>query len=515
MKLTDLLNELGEYPIQMLQRAKETVYVNGCKLLSPEQTAFSPEVIYFAATTRLPPLPADTMITFLFREQAHIPEAYRDAKHVTLLLPGADIDADILYNQINEHLFEDSLLVRSTQRMLDALFTGLGLQYLINVAYEILGHPIYVVDNSYRYLAFSQRGDAGKVDSPVLLEENKLGHIIDAGVRQIKKARLDEMIRKSPRPFYYDNAVLGGGTLIDLIIIHNVEVGHIMMYEMDKPFTHFDRVLLNRLSQMVALELQKNDFFKHNRGVMYSYFLADLLDNHISSYQSISKRLQVLGYTLKEKLYVMVVHSRNERGNDKRLEAVANQIHWLLVGSMYVIYQGGIVLLISRSSDGITDYEYEETTRYLQETNLIAGLSNCFNDIQQIQRYYGQAVAAAKLGEKLSGTPAIYSYDDLSLAHMLSICEKDNDLSNFCHPSLLDLVEYDREKNSDFTDTLYQYLLCSQSSAKAAAKLNIHKNTLLYRIGKIKKILGSPLDDGEELMQLHISYHILRYLKQI
>jgi sugar diacid utilization regulator len=288
-----------------------------------------------------------------------------------------------------------------------------------------------------------------------------------------------------------------------------------MMYEGDKPFTRLDRTLFSRLAAIVSLELQKKRFFKNNRGVMYSYFLADLLNNGTRSHQNAGQRLQVMGFTLKERLYVMVVDAYSGRiKGEPHLEVIAHQLHWILVGSMYVIHSDHLVLLISRSNPGITEHEFGQAKTYLEENALVAGVSSCFADISDIQRHYRQALKAREFGERVLGK-AISHYGETSLFHMFSLCEEHESLLHFCSEKLLVLLKHDREHKTEFTRTLYQYLLCSQNSLKTAAILNIHKNTLLYRVEKIKRIADVALDGGEELMELQISFHILRYLKQI
>lgn len=517
MLLSELIRELGEYAIDVITGDPGGISVQGIKLLSHDQMAFSPEILYYASGGgTLPALPKDTGVTVLFRNRESVPAEYLESGSINILIPKGNMPSEIIYNQLNETLTEDPLIVRSSQKLMEALFSDLGLQGIVNVAFEITGHPIYVVDSSYKYLAISHNEAPYKLSSPILEEEKKLGFIVDAGIHLIKSKRLDETVRKATRPFYFDNPVLGGGSLIDIIRIHNVEVGHVMMFEADKPFSRFDTAILSRLANIISLELQKRSFYKNNKGVMYSYFLADLLDNGVVNYKNANERLQILGFTLRELLYVVVVDSVHNRiDNEPHLEITANQLHWLLVGSMYVIYQGKIVMLISRSNAGITDNEYSDVDKYLATNSLVAGISRSFSDMKDIRKYYRQALKAAELGYKQYHKPEFYHYKDLSFSHMLSICAAEENLLTFCNPKLLRLLEYDKAHNTELTQTLYQYLINSQNSVKTAANLHIHKNTLLYRIEKIKKITDSPMDDGEELMQLHMSFHILRYLSLI
>ena len=157
----------------------------------------------------------------------------------------------------------------------------------------------------------------------------------------------------------------------------------------------------------------------------------------------------------------------------------------------------------------------EKVEKYIKNNGLIAGLSNRFTNIQEIRKYYNQSLKSAQLGRKLKNAPGLYRYEEMSIFHLMEICEsQDYNLLDFCHPALLVLKNYDKEKNTDFFNTLYQYLNFSQNTQKTANYLNIHKNTLLYRIDKIKKITGNPLNHGDELIKLHFSFKLLEYLKE-
>ncbi|MBZ6445917.1 helix-turn-helix domain-containing protein [Paenibacillus polymyxa] len=60
--------------------------------------------------------------------------------------------------------------------------------------------------------------------------------------------------------------------------------------------------------------------------------------------------------------------------------------------------------------------------------------------------------------------------------------------------------------------TLMAFLHNGQHTAKTSSELNIHKNTLLYRVNKIKKLLNSSLDEGDELFSYQLPFKILDYM---
>lgn len=57
------------------------------------------------------------------------------------------------------------------------------------------------------------------------------------------------------------------------------------------------------------------------------------------------------------------------------------------------------------------------------------------------------------------------------------------------------LAAYDREKNTQYCETLYHYLTCCHSLKKTSDALYTHRNTVLYRIRRLQKDFAIPLED--------------------
>lgn len=71
--------------------------------------------------------------------------------------------------------------------------------------------------------------------------------------------------------------------------------------------------------------------------------------------------------------------------------------------------------------------------------------------------------------------------------------------------SLRILEREDEEKNTEFYDTLKTYFLCGHNAVETANILHIHRNTLIYRLKKIRELTGMDIEDvkkSEELLAL-------------
>jgi DNA-binding PucR family transcriptional regulator len=71
------------------------------------------------------------------------------------------------------------------------------------------------------------------------------------------------------------------------------------------------------------------------------------------------------------------------------------------------------------------------------------------------------------------------------------------------------LVERDARQSSHLVDTLRAYLDCFGDVALAAQRLQVHHNTLRYRIERLREIPGLDLDDPEQRLALQLQ---LRWL---
>ena len=72
-------------------------------------------------------------------------------------------------------------------------------------------------------------------------------------------------------------------------------------------------------------------------------------------------------------------------------------------------------------------------------------------------------------------------------------------------PEVRALALRDAEEQSLYCLTLYTYLSCRHSLQETSARLFTHRNTVLYRVRRMKEDYGLPLDDPEKQLTLLLS----------
>ncbi|MNC42188.1 carbohydrate diacid transcriptional activator CdaR [compost metagenome] len=150
---------------------------------------------------------------------------------------------------------------------------------------------------------------------------------------------------------------------------------------------------------------------------------------------------------------------------------------------------------------------------FLQDNSLVCGLSHTFEQLKELKHYYLQANKSIELAIRLDeGEQRLLFYEDYVLYDLLEIYKCPDQLKSFCHPGLVKLMKYDRTYNTHFTMTLYQYLIHNYNQSKTASALHIQRSTLLYRLKKIEDIMNIALEQAEVLLQLNMSFKILKLI---
>lgn len=409
----------------------------------------------------------------------------------------------LLLKEVEGIMTDDVRLTDNISRLLRILHSNFGIQALIDAAYDILGNPILLVDSSFKILASCLNVIE---DRPDLAAQQAYGYVLDANIQAIQKARLYEKARRTRYPVYNKETAAKEGWITALVYIHGIESAHIAVSDSNCPFTEDDFELIDYLCQFVSIELQKSDFYRANESMMHSFFLSELLNNEIRDMPTILRRAQSLNWNLTEYLRVMTVFQAHSEVFDKKAQLISKQIHKLLPNSHWVIHDGHIVFLLCLKNTDPSEFRGEnELCRYLENNRLSASLSRCFHSLTDTKQFYKESLAAYQFGQRFKPEDSLYIYTDYLCLHIGGILAERYTLSNFYHPAIEKIKVYDEEHHTALLATLKEYLTHPDNPGMAARNLFIHKNTLFYRMAKLKELFSLDLSSGEERLMLHLS----------
>ena len=72
------------------------------------------------------------------------------------------------------------------------------------------------------------------------------------------------------------------------------------------------------------------------------------------------------------------------------------------------------------------------------------------------------------------------------------------------------LIKYDKENDSDYVYILEKFFENECSILHTSKVLYCHKNTLTYKLNKIKEILEYDILENENRMRIMLAFHIIK-----
>jgi hypothetical protein len=152
------------------------------------------------------------------------------------------------------------------------------------------------------------------------------------------------------------------------------------------------------------------------------------------------------------------------------------------------------IILLLRNEDGKNIYDYkrqlEKILRPLPYQYKI-GLSHICTHWDQLAFSYEEAQLSIFIASELSyELPFIVVFQDMPLLQIIKCIPNTKLLETYVHETLGRLEEYDAKNHADTLDFLRTWIMYSGNSQKISSELFIHRNSVNYRINKIKKILG-------------------------
>lgn len=168
-------------------------------------------------------------------------------------------------------------------------------------------------------------------------------------------------------------------------------------------------------------------------------------------------------------------------------------------------------------------HDMEEELIYNEISSLISTLENSFKKMQiyagigssvhtlreirvSYQRSLAALVYAANNGQEIA------RFEEMGFFRILHSVNDKNLLMAYHDEYLKNIEEYDEIHDTNYLETLHQYLLCNGSIQHVASNMFCHRNTITYRMRVIEDHWDLKLDDTVERFHLMTAFFIRDYL---
>jgi purine catabolism regulator len=138
-----------------------------------------------------------------------------------------------------------------------------------------------------------------------------------------------------------------------------------------------------------------------------------------------------------------------------------------------------------------------------------AGIGGYHPGLRGISRSYLEAQQAIEVGRKLRPEGIAHRHDEL-IPHLV-LAQNPRLAERFVANSLGPLTEPKLRNREQLLETLEAYLVLG-SVKEAAAALKLHRHTVLYRLDKLREILGGDLEIPATRLRLQLALELRKLL---
>ncbi len=349
------------------------------------------------------------------------------------------------------------------QQLFEILIKAKALQEFVDACAEEMGNPFWIMDVAYRTIAQSREPDSSK-----FLTDFTDGNTMERVNGWVESGLLKKVSGNRTPVRLYDDSI-GENVVIMDIFSERTSIGKltIVIYQ---DITDEEVIAISNAAS-VYLRMQTSI-----SGSTMEQGLALLLQDSPEAESTGYKILSSAGYMGKPPYHIAKVET-TARERSSILSAfvldVRNQDPSIIGG---IIGNQCVIL----TADG------HEIPRSLIKKSIRVGYSLPFESIRSIRDYWIQADAAVRMG---GGKIEYFAehYDEYIGACMR---REVRDTWSFIIPEVRAVIRYDDEYNTDYYDTLKQYVHLTCSKQKTADAMGLHLNTVKYRINQLEKNFG-------------------------
>lgn len=176
----------------------------------------------------------------------------------------------------------------------------------------------------------------------------------------------------------------------------------------------------------------------------------------------------------------------------------------------FFYYDSNFVLVMNdvgqRDMTEIIEGMVKRVKMRMPDVPMYVGVGSCLQDISQLYICYERAKSAVTMAYRKKKD--LLYYEDMGMYRLLYSVKDEALLQEMGEEPLAVLVEYDKKHNANYVETLELYLKHDGSIQAVSEAMFTHRNTVIYRINNIKKLLNTNFDSPEERIPYQVAFYI-------
>lgn len=301
--------------------------------------------------------------------------------------------------------------------------------------------------------------------------------------------------------------------------------GYLSMVDNREALDDFDRMVLGYGADVCAIELAKTRAIAFAVEQARGDWVQMWLSGTPTDDDMMSTRAQQAGFEPDAYYIVVVYRAMTESGSGLPLESllplVRDDMARRQINGSAGQYVDVVVALYPYESPAhlprlrrMVDEVRAQLAARTPSGLVAGGISRPAAGLSALRDAYREAKDSVSIANELGDREQTTFYGDLKLFQLLLALKERNldHLRRFYNETLGLLVEHDDRKQGDLIRTLSGFFEANGNLAEASKMLDVHRNTLVYRLGRISELTGLDLEKADNRLILHLALKIQRVL---
>ena len=399
-------------------------------------------------------------------------------------------------------------------KMDNYLIRNKSIQDILDLSEDVIGNYITISDSAFSLVAYTQ---GLKTDDPLTVKLVEKGYHDQDAINIFSKNNLMDYWRDAVDIYERKTDAITVYPMLGKVIHYNNSYfAHVVMLCDHRPLTpglkDIFKILIDHL--MVCFERQwiDNNQMPH----VYDSLLLEMLSSNNLSQETINARAKNAGLPIKGSFWLIKVSTDDKTGI--MLQRLCQEMSSKIPNSRVTLSKDILIGLIVLKSSGSTDPLVKTIEQIMNRYESSCGISDRFESLSDIRIAGEQAQIALSFAkksdiqafptEKTAVIPRIRRFETVYPKYLLSADEQNAHIATNTRAAnaLRVLKSYDSRHGTNNLELLFEYLTNERRASDAAQVMHMHRNNVIYRIGKISDMIGMDLNDSGTRFRLLLAY---------
>lgn len=396
---------------------------------------------------------------------------------------------------------------KNVQNLISALLSGNHLAEVVDSAALLLRNPLALFDTSYHLLAHSASLQSDDSTWNETIKRGYWSHEFVANLhRRMESAKYGRQAA----------SIIGGISplrrRIAALCLDGVQLGYFVVIEDKSSFEDTAEEIYALTASVLAKEMSAERLSApYIQGQTCETILSDLLHSNFPNRMLLRERIAGTDFERLSRFGLIVMDLQHYTALGFLDETLKATISRFFTACWSVFIERFVVVLVDLEHTGTKLPAGLES--FLRTNAIRAAKTGEFTDLFSLPGYYAQATRTLDLAAMVHETRPLVLCDKYKLVQLISGIPR-KQLEFYCTDVVMKIREYDRHNHTDYLKTLFHYLHTGRSVQQTAQHLFIHRNTVTYRIDRIKELFHIDFQNTYDNTQNYLSCLAIYYYYQ-